>query len=163
MLYNLENIFRNSEKDLFISFNVIWSAPTHKQIIVCVFQTPNRYQKNKGTESFEIRRLIWEKRKRYMINKWACTWQNQQNDMCTQRRLRSAWASAQSDQNLHCLHEEALGPWLSLERTAKNDQTGWMPRLIWVFTGRTGHIVGFVMFWLKYEKTPALFVASKFR
>ena len=32
------------------------------------------------------------------------------NDMCAQRRLRSAWASAQSDQSLHCLHEETLGP-----------------------------------------------------
>ena len=28
-------------------------------------------------------------------------WQNQQNGMCAQRRLWSAWASAQSDQNLH--------------------------------------------------------------
>ena len=25
------------------------------------------------------------------------------------------------------------------------DQTGWMPRLIWVLTGRTGHFVGFVV------------------
>ena len=25
------------------------------------------------------------------------------------------------------------------------DQTGRMPRLIWVFAGRTGHFVGFVM------------------
>ena len=38
------------------------------------------------------------------------SWQNQQNDLCTQRRLRSAWASAQSDQSLRCLHEESLGP-----------------------------------------------------
>ena len=30
--------------------------------------------------------------------------------LCAQRRLRSAWASAQSDQSLHCPHEEALGP-----------------------------------------------------
>ena len=30
-----------------------------------------------------------------------------------------------------------------------SDQTGWMPRLIWVFDGRTGHIVGFVMLRLK--------------
>ena len=26
--------------------------------------------------------------------KWAATWQNQQNDLCAQRRLRSTWASA---------------------------------------------------------------------
>ena len=31
--------------------------------------------------------------------------------VCTQQRLRSAWASAQlSDQSLPCLHEESLGP-----------------------------------------------------
>ena len=30
--------------------------------------------------------------------------------LCAQQRLRSAWASAQSDQSLHCPHEEALGP-----------------------------------------------------
>ena len=39
----------------------------------------------------------------------VASWQNQQND-CTQRRLRSAWASAQSDQRLCYLHEESLGP-----------------------------------------------------
>ena len=33
----------------------------------------------------------------------ATAWQNQQNDLCTQRRLRSALASAQSDQSLRCL------------------------------------------------------------
>ena len=31
----------------------------------------------------------------------------QQNGMCAQQRLRSAWASAQSDQSC-CLHEESL-------------------------------------------------------
>ena len=30
-------------------------------------------------------------------SKWAASWQNQQNDLCTQR---SAWASTQSDQSL---------------------------------------------------------------
>ena len=30
--------------------------------------------------------------------------------VCTQQRLRSAWASAQSDQSLRCPHEESLGP-----------------------------------------------------
>ena len=34
-------------------------------------------------------------------DKWAASWQNQQNDMYTQRKLRSAWAPAQSDQSLH--------------------------------------------------------------
>ena len=39
--------------------------------------------------------------------------------VCAQRRLRSAWASAQSDQSLRCPHEETLGPKLPIERTAK--------------------------------------------
>ena len=30
--------------------------------------------------------------------------------VCAQRRLRSAWASAQSDQSLRCPQEESLGP-----------------------------------------------------
>ena len=47
------------------------------------------------------------------------SWQDQQNGMCAQRRLRSAWVSAQSDQSLRCPHEEALGPWLPIKRTAK--------------------------------------------
>ena len=75
--------------------------------------------------------------------KWAAARQDQKNDMCVQRRLRSAWASAQSDQGLHCPHEESLGPHLPNERTAKTDHTGKMPRLIWVFAGRTCHFVGF--------------------
>ena len=33
-------------------------------------------------------------------------------------------------------------------RTAKTDQTGHMPRLIWVFAGHTCHFVGFVTRWL---------------
>ena len=38
----------------------------------------------------------------FLEENWAATWQNQHNDICAQRRLRSAWASAQSDQSLHC-------------------------------------------------------------
>ena len=30
--------------------------------------------------------------------------------LCAQQRLRTAWASAQSDQSLRCPHEETLGP-----------------------------------------------------
>ena len=51
------------------------------------------------------------------------------NDLCAQQRLRSAWASAQSDQSLRCPHETTLGPKLSSECTVKTDQTGWMCRL----------------------------------
>ena len=39
--------------------------------------------------------------------------------VCAQRRIRSAWASAQSDQNFQCPHEENWGPQLPIERTVK--------------------------------------------
>ena len=52
-------------------------------------------------------------------SKWAASWQNQQNGMYAQLRLRSAWTSAQSDQSLCC----ALNGWLRTRaffmRTAK--------------------------------------------
>ena len=75
--------------------------------------------------------------------------------MCTQRRLRSARTSAQSDQSLRCPHEEALGLWLHVHvsnectANAQADQTGRMPRLI--FAGRKGHFVDFVMRRLIYR------------
>ena len=77
--------------------------------------------------------------------------ENQQNGLCPKWRLRSAWASAQSDQNLRCPHEETLGPYLPIECTVKTDQTGRMFRLMWVFAGSTCHFVGFVMVRLIWE------------
>ena len=48
----------------------------------------------------------------------------------------------QSDQGLCCPHEETLGSTLTIERTAKTDQTGRMPKLNRVFAGRTCHFIG---------------------
>ena len=52
----------------------------------------------------------------YEATKWAALWQNKQNDICAQRRLRSAWVYYQ---RLRCPYEEALGHQLPIERTAK--------------------------------------------
>ena len=38
----------------------------------------------------------------FTVHLWAASWQNQQNGMCAQWRLRSEWASVQSDQSLRC-------------------------------------------------------------
>ena len=66
--------------------------------------------------------------------------------LCAQRRLRSAWASAQSDQSLRCpvWSESSLSAWRKLGSLATywahsedSDQTGQMPRLIRVFAGHT--------------------------
>ena len=39
--------------------------------------------------------------------------------VCAQRRLSSAWASAQSDQSFRCPHEESLGLKLPIKRISK--------------------------------------------
>ena len=84
-----------------------------------------------------------EARKSHTI--WATTWQNQQNGLCVLRMLRWAWAFAQSDQS-------SLSAWRNIESLATQwaqsedpDQTGRMPRMIWVFAGHKGYFVGFVM------------------
>ena len=85
---------------------------------------------------------------------WAAAHQNQQNDLIAQRSLRSAWASAQYDRS-------SLSTWQSIVFLATHkshiedsDQTGQMPRLIWVFAVRTHHFVGFVM--LLWGKTTQI-------
>ena len=68
--------------------------------------------------------------------------------VCAQRGLRSAWASAQSDQILRCPHGETLGPLLPIECTSKtlaDAQADLSHR--WEYT----HFVGFVMPWLIYD------------
>ena len=64
--------------------------------------------------------------------------------LCAQRRLRSAWASAQSDQIRPVWSESSLSTWRNLgslpthwAHSEDSDQTGRMPRLIWVFAGPT--------------------------
>ena len=59
---------------------------------------------------------IWFQKKDQIL---AAAWENQQNDLCAQRRFRSAWASSQSDQSLHCPPEVTLGPQLPIKYTAK--------------------------------------------
>ena len=50
---------------------------------------------------------------------WAATWEKVPSYMWAQRRLKSACASAQSDQSLRCPHEETLHPYLSKMRSVK--------------------------------------------
>ena len=73
---------------------------------------------------------------------WAPAWQNQQNDLRAQQRLRSAWASTKSD-------HFKLPAWTNLvslttlgAHSKDCDQTSRIPRLIWVFAGHTCYFVG---------------------
>ena len=60
--------------------------------------------------------------------------------VCAQRRLRSVW----SESSL-CAQWVAKDPSFLHADSDDSDQTGWMPRLIWVFAGRT--IILLVLSW----------------
>ena len=65
--------------------------------------------------------------------------------MCAQRRLSLAWASTYSNQNLRCVLSGYLSTQAFFMRSEDSDQTGRIPRLIWVFAGRT--VILFVLTW----------------
>ena len=67
---------------------------------------------------------------------WAASWQNQQNECAP---------SEDSDQPGHLGCSATL--WV---HSKDSDQTGCMPKLIWVFAGPTCHFVGFIMRRLNY-------------
>ena len=93
---------------------------------------------------------IWHVPWIWLTKIWLSCRTTKQNDMCTQRRLRSAWASAQSDQSSLCAQLIVRCPMFFHADSKNSDQTGRMPRLIWVFAGRTG-FVDFVMLRLKFH------------
>ena len=57
--------------------------------------------------------------------------------LCAQRRLRSAWASTQSDQSLRFALSVAKDPRVFHADSKDTDQSGRMSRLIWVFAEGT--------------------------
>ena len=71
-----------------------------------------------------------------MFHKMSHNMTNPTKWVCTQWRLRSAWASAQSDQSSLCTQWVAKDPSFLHADSEDSDQTEWMPRLIWVFAGR---------------------------
>ena len=69
------------------------------------------------------------------LNFWARAGQYQQNDLCIQGRLRSAWTSAQS---IHWV-VSPVWSWSLLSFGSKTDQTCWIPGLIWVLWAQLGN------------------------
>ena len=57
--------------------------------------------------------------------------------LCVHRRLRSVWASTQSDQSSLCAYWVAKDSSFLHVDSEDSDQTGWMPSLNWVFAGHT--------------------------
>ena len=63
--------------------------------------------------------------------------------------------------------ESSLSAWRNIGSSATHwahcedsDQIGWMTRLIWVFAGRKGHFVGFVMRCLTFRKGILIFASD---
>ena len=79
---------------------------------------------------------------------WAASWQNQRNGMCAQWRLRSAWASAQSDLVFAVRMKKAwvLSYLLNAQRRLSSDWADAQAdrSLCWAHS----HFVSFVMRWL---------------
>ena len=79
------------------------------------------------------------------ILNWATSWQNQQNVLCAQRILRSACASAQSDQSSQCAQWVAEDTMFLHAESEGSDQIVRMPWLIWVSAVRT--VILLVLLW----------------
>ena len=77
---------------------------------------------------------------------WAASRQNQQNDSAPSWRLRSAWASAQSDQSLHCVLNGYLRTQAFFMLTAKTlIRLGGYPG--WSESSLGAHVIMLVLSW----------------
>ena len=91
---------------------------------------------------------------------WARAWQNQQNDLRAQRRLRSAWASIQSDQSSLRAQWAVKEPWFlhadikgrSYWDNAQNDLSlRWLHRLFCWFRHAAAQIFNLPgVIWITY-------------
>ena len=89
--------------------------------------------------------------------KIAWAWQYQQNDTCAPAKTQISLGipSVWSEYSL-CALWVAKDPHFLQADNEDSEQTGRMPRLIWVFAGRTCHFVGFVMLRLIYYLSGAV-------
>ena len=104
------------KKTLFVyhvwSFLCLWVRPTVYRPSVmnstsCGTQTWPCNQKSRGCCLFSpVTHSVGVS----FLSIWAASWQNQQNGMCAQRRLRLAWAPTRYDQSLHYPDKESLDP-----------------------------------------------------
>ena len=74
---------------------------------------------------------------------WAAAWQNQLSVKVCPAKTEPSLCTQRIANDPRYFHMDSEG----------FDQTGLMPRLIWVFTRRTDHLFGFVMMQLIWSKT----------
>ena len=128
--------------DLYVRlFKIITESSTLTSSMSCLLQF-NAEKCNSLKTGFEI---TMETIGSYQSAIWAISWQTNKLICAPSKRLRSAWASAQSDQSSLSTWRKIMFLATHIAVSEDSDQTRWMPRLIWVFAGRTGNCVGFVM------------------
>ena len=127
-----ERLYAESMFDVHVTVEV-WN-----QCCFCIFHSTKHY--------FMVKWRKAHHRLGTSSNMWAAAWQNQQNDLCAERRHRSALAFAQSNQS-------SLSAWRTLYFKLPIECT--------VSAGRTGHFVVFVvqqLIWLSYYKANLFFL-----
>ena len=92
--------------------------------------------------------MTWVRNKlgtKWPVTIWATSWQNQQ---CACAPSEDSDQPGHPPSLIRVFAVRLMGSYIRTQaffmRTAKTDHTGRMPRLIWVFAGRTCHFVGFV-------------------
>ena len=127
--------FGKSEKSEFINIGIFAASSGGRKRRRHIRRfTPDWKRSHVWSQLLRVVQLLWNHNQLpARTNIWAATWQNQQNHMCAQQ--------TQISLSLRCLDWRNIG---SLAHSEDTDQTGW----IWVFAGRTGDFVGFVMRWL---------------
>ena len=85
----------------------------------------------------EVKGEVWYHKSHYFFAFfiWAASWQNQQNGMCPAKTQISLVIRPIWPESLMCAHCVAKGPSFLHADSEDSEQTGWMPRLIWVFSG----------------------------
>ena len=105
-----------------------WTLHAYGSLPTCCFShTRQKYVDHDKTEYFQVKAYesnpkVQNKHTSELCQskyKWAAAWQNQHNDLCTQQRLRSAWASTQSDQSFRSALKERLRTQGFFMRTGK--------------------------------------------
>ena len=114
-----------------------WFYPT-SSILFCTVAPPLEFLWTPVTSPLVFTPLVI---KLPSIRIWATSWQNQQNDLCTQRRQISlGFCPVWSEPSLWT-QWVAKDPVFLQADSKYSDQTRRLPRLIWVFTGHTDHFV----------------------
>ena len=124
-LWGVHSLTVVKDKSEYFSSSAVWHNK-QRQVYACM----DTYIQSLtlGVSGNSRNQYCWRKWDKPKYNKWTAARQNQQNDLCAQRRLISAWAFAHSDQSLLCAQCVAA-------HNEHFDQTGRMSRLIWATLG----------------------------